>query len=92
MLREGVAWFGLRTPVMQIAIGSDVGVCDALHQQAQSLAEQLQDIQAQIDAIDLSDPFTARHEVAELAGQAANIREQLTAVETQQQANGCAPG
>jgi hypothetical protein len=92
MLREGVAWFGLRTPVLQIAIGSDVGVCDALHQQAQSLAEQLQDIQAQIDTIDLSDPVTARHEVAELAGQATNIREQLTAVETQQQANGCSPG
>jgi hypothetical protein len=91
-VREGIAWFGHATPAVPISVGSDVGLCDQLHQQAQSLAAQLEDVRAQIDTVDRSDLFRARDEVSGLGRLAQTLETQLTAVEAQQQANGCAPG
>jgi hypothetical protein len=77
---------------MPVAVGSDTGICEPLHRQAQSLAAQLAGVQAELAAIDWSDPFVARHEAAALSAQARHLQQQLNAIEAQQLANGCAPG
>jgi hypothetical protein len=91
-VREGITWFGVPSPMIPVVVGSDAGICEPLHQQAQSLAAQLADVQAELAAIDWSDPFVARREAAPLSAQARHLQQQLSAIEAQQVANGCAPG
>jgi hypothetical protein len=92
MLREGVQWFGTTTPVLQVAVGGTGGVCDALHERHLSLATDLADVRAELATVDWSDPFVARREAAILARRAQELQRLLTQLESQQAANGCAPG
>jgi hypothetical protein len=92
MVHEAVRWFGTTTPVSQIAVGGTGGVCDALHGQHAALGAELEEIRAEIAAIDWSDPVTARHEAAALAARARAVQAHIRDVERQQVANGCAPG
>ena len=92
MLREGVRWFGTATPTLRIAVGATGGLCDALHAQHLELATDLADVRAEIATIDWSDPVLARREAAILARRARALQQQLSELEAQQTANGCAPG
>jgi hypothetical protein len=62
MVHENVTWFGTRTPSVHIGVGQTTGLCDQLHQQHVRLAEQMQEVHAEIASIDWSDPIIARHE------------------------------
>lgn len=92
MVRELVHWFGHASPSLPIAVGSQDGVCEQLHQRYADLASQLADVSAEIAAIDWSDPVLARREAAALNRRAQALRRQLDLVEQQQLASGCAPG
>ncbi|GAA0984093.1 hypothetical protein GCM10009555_057190 [Acrocarpospora macrocephala] len=92
MVREGVHWFGHASPPVRIAVGSTDGACEQLHQRHQHLNAQLAEVTAEIAGIDWSDPFIARHEAANLSRLTQALRRQISAVEAQQVAQGCAPG
>ncbi|MEU7691688.1 NBR1-Ig-like domain-containing protein [Microbispora hainanensis] len=92
MLREGVHWFGHAGPPVRIVVGSTGSACEQLHQRHQHLDEQLAQVKAEIAAVDWSDPFIARHEAAGLSRVAQSLRQQISDVEAQQIAQGCAPG
>jgi Ig-like domain from next to BRCA1 gene len=91
MVHENVTWFGTRTPSVHIGIGPTTGLCEQLHQQHIGLAEQMDDVRAEIADLDWSDPIT-RHEAGVLARRARALQIQITNLETQQVAAGCAPG
>jgi hypothetical protein len=92
MLKEAVHWFGAPTPALPIGVGSSSPLCDQLHQQHDGLKQQLDEVQADLAAIDWSDPVTARHEAAALGRQAVGLQRRLSTLEAQQVSNGCPPG
>lgn len=93
MVHEMVAWFGTRTPLLPVAIGSTQGpVCSTLREQHGAVSREAADVQADLNAVDWSDPFTARREAAVLARRLRELRAQLVRIETAQIAAGCAPG
>jgi hypothetical protein len=92
MVREGVRWFGAPTAAVPIGVGSSTPLCDQLHQQHDELKRQLDEVNAEIAAIDWSDPITARHEAAALARRASDLQRQLSTLEAQQVSNSCVPG
>src|SRR6266487_1637250 len=92
MLRELIHWFGTASPIAVVGVGSQSTLCQQLHQQYLTLNAQYQAIETEIAEVDWSDPIAARAEAAALARQAQTVQRQMAAVETQQAANGCAPG
>lgn len=92
MLRENVHWFGTSSPDITVGVGSDSPLCQQFHQQYGALEAQYREIEAAIAAIDWSDPVAARQEAAILSRQLQAVQQQISALETQQVANGCAPG
>ncbi len=93
MVHDGVHWFGVSTPPMRIAVGaSGGGVCDGLHQQHVQLAQQLAQAQDELAAVDWTDPVIARREAARIAVRVHSLQTQISSLEAQQTASGCAPG
>ncbi|SEQ79740.1 hypothetical protein [Arthrobacter sp. OV608] len=93
MVHEMVVWFGTRTPRLPVAVGSTQGtVCTQLHRQYTAVRREAAEVQADLDAVDWSDPFTARREAAALARRLRGLRAQLASIENEQVAAGCAPG
>lgn len=93
MVREMVHWFGQSSGWHMVPVGEvTTPVCEQLSQQWQDLKAQLDDVQQEIAAIDWSDPIPARAEGARLRLRANALAHQLSNLEAQQMANGCAPG
>jgi hypothetical protein len=91
MVHEAVRWFGTTTPALQVAVGGTDGVCAALHDQHVAAGKELQEVQAELAAIDWSDPVIARHEAAALSARARALQAHIADIERQQVANRCAP-
>jgi len=91
MVHELVTWFGATSAALTISVGSDSPLCQQLHAQDVSLASQLNDVRDELASLDRNDPST-RAAAARLAAQASALQQQISALEAQQLANGCAPG
>ena len=92
MLRESVHWFGSASPDIPVAVGANTPLCQQLHTQYVALEAQFRQIEAEIAAINWSDPIAARAEAAFLSRRAQAVQTQISGLEAQQTANGCAPG
>jgi hypothetical protein len=93
MVHEMVTWFGTRTPWLPVAVGSTQGpVCSRLHEQHEAVSREAAEVQADLNAVDWSDPFMARREAAMLARRLRELNRQLMKIETEQVDAGCAPG
>jgi hypothetical protein len=92
MVRELVHWFGQGSPSISVAVGSPADTCAQLHQRHADLVAQLQNVRNEIANIDWRNAVQARILAIMLNRQAQTIQSQLTAIEGQQHANGCAQG
>jgi hypothetical protein len=93
MVHEMISWFGTPTPLLPVDVGNTQGpICSALHDQHLAVSGEAAEVQSDLNAVDWSDPLTARREAAALARRLRELRAQLARIESAQVQAGCAPG